>query len=205
MAPKENRAPEEEVLDPMYRPDTAGQSLCFDLYNWLQPILFALTLLFVITTFFGRIIGVDGDSMLPTLHNRDMVVLQSVGYTPKAGDVVVLTKRSFGSTPIIKRVVATGGQTVDLDYSANTVTVTDADGSRHVLAEPYLGEPMRVPSWQAAAHIEVPEGSVCVLGDNRNNSTDSRSPRVGTVDERCVLGRAVWVLMPFRDFGRIDK
>lgn len=205
MAPKEKKSSEEELLDPMYSPDTTAQSFCFELYGWLQPILFALALLFVITTFVGRIIGVDGESMMPTLHDRDMVVLQSIGYTPKTGDVVVLTKRSYGDTPIIKRVIATQGQSVDLDYDANTVTITDVDGSRHVLDEPYLGEPMRVPTWRAVDHIDVPEGSVCVLGDNRNNSTDSRSPLVGTVDQRCILGRAVWILMPFQDFGVIDK
>lgn len=185
-------------LDPMYCPDNAGQSFAFNLYTWLQPILFALAVLILASTFLGRMIGVDGTSMVPTLHNKDMLVLQSVGYTPKAGDVVVLTQRSYSSTPLVKRIIATGGQTVDIDYAANTVYV---DGK--AIDEPYLGEPMRTPTWVADSHIEVPEGHVCVFGDNRNNSTDSRSPLVGTVDQRCILGRAVLILLPLQHFGGI--
>lgn len=188
----------EEQLDPMYTPSRGGEIFLFNLYSWLQPVIFALAALVLISTFLGRMIGVDGTSMVPTLHDGDMIVLQGVGYTPKAGDVVVLTQRSYSDTPIVKRVIATGGQTVDIDYDANAVYV---DGVQ--LDEPYLGEPMRWPTWSHQSHIEVPEGSICVLGDNRNNSTDSRSPLVGTVDARCVLGRGLLVLFPFQDFGRI--
>lgn len=190
----------EEVLDPMYCPDRPGQSFALNLYSWLQPILFALTVLILASTFLGRMIGVDGESMMPTLHDRDMLVLQSAGYTPEAGDVVVLTQRSYSSTPIVKRIIATGGQTVDIDYATGTVYV---DGK--AIDEPYLGEPMRTPTWLTDDHIEVPKGHVCVFGDNRNNSTDSRSPLIGTVDERCILGRAVLILMPFQRFGAVDK
>ena len=190
--------------DPMYQPDSPGKTVSYYVYSWLQPILFALTVLILVSTFLGRLIGVDGDSMLPTLHNGDMLVLQSVGYTPKNGDVVVLSTPTFrGGAPLVKRVIATGGQTVDVDYAANTVTVTDKDGSRQVLDEPYLGEPMRQPPSLSNTHIEVPDGSICVFGDNRNNSTDSRFPSVGTVDERCVIGRAVLILLPFQRFGVI--
>lgn len=194
---------EEEVLDPFYTPDTRAQSFRQGVYSWLQPLVLALAVLIMLSTFVGRIIGVDGSSMLPTLHDHDMLVLQSIGYTPAQGDIVVLTQRSFSDQPIVKRVIATGGQTVDIDYAANTVTVTDPDGSRHVLDEPYLGEPMRQPSSLSNTHIEVPEGSICVFGDNRNNSTDSRFPSVGTVDQRCVIGRAVLILLPFQRFGVI--
>lgn len=187
-------------LDPIYTPDTGSQSFRLSLYNWLQPLIFALVVIILLSIFIGRMIGVDGKSMLPTLHNRDMLVLQSIGYKPAQGDVVVFTQRTFSDQPLVKRVIATGGQTVDINYDANTVTVTDADGSRRVLDEPYLGEPMRRPSSVSNTHIEVPEGFLCVLGDNRNNSTDSRFPAIGTVDERCVLGRAVLILLPFQRF-----
>lgn len=189
----------EPQADPLYTPENKSQSFRLVwIYGWLQPLIFALAVLIFATTFFGRIIGVDGSSMFPTLHDHDMLVLQSIGYKPTQGDIVVLTQRSFSDQPIVKRVIATGGQTVDVDYDANTVTVTGRDGARTVLDEPYLGEPMRRPALLSNAHIEVPEGSICVLGDNRNNSTDSRSPSVGTVDERCVLGRAVMILLPFQ-------
>ncbi len=194
---------EEEVLDPFYTPDTRAQSFRLGVYSWLQPLVLALAVLILMSVFVGRIIGVDGSSMLPTLHDHDMLVLQSLGYKPAQGDIVVLTQRSFSDKPIVKRVIATGGQTVDVDYAANTVTVTDKDGSRQVLDEPYLGEPMRQPPSLSNTHIEVPDGSICVFGDNRNNSTDSRFPSVGTVDERCVIGRAVLILLPFQRFGVI--
>lgn len=195
--------PEEQELDPIYTPETRAQSFRLGVYSWLQPLVLALAVLILLSIFVGRIIGVDGRSMLPTLHNRDMLVLQSLGYKPAQGDIVVLTQRSFSDKPIVKRVIATGGQTVDIDYDANTVTVTDQDGSSRVLDEPYLGEPMRRPISLSNTHIEVPEGSICVFGDNRNNSTDSRFPSVGTVDERCVIGRAVLILLPFQRFGVI--
>lgn len=202
---KQNNRETAAPTEPIYTPDNAGQSFWLSLYGWLQPLVFALTVMILLSTFVGRTIGVEGKSMMPTLHNRDMLVLQSIGYTPAQGDVVVLTQRSFSDKPIVKRVVATGGQTVDIDYDANTVTVTDADGARRVLDEPYLGEPMRRPPTSSNTHIEVPEGSICVLGDNRNNSTDSRFPSIGTVDERCVLGRAVFILLPFQRFGVIGS
>lgn len=195
--------PEEQELDPIYTPETRAQSFRLGVYSWLQPLVLALAVLILLSIFVGRIIGVDGRSMLPTLHNRDMLVLQSLGYKPAQGDIVVLTQRSFSDKPIVKRVIATGGQTVDVDYDANTVTITDPDGSSRVLDEPYLGEPMRRPISLSNTHIEVPEGSICVFGDNRNNSTDSRFPSVGTVDERCVIGRAVLILLPFQRFGVI--
>ena len=181
---------------------SSEDSFKMDLFFWLQALVAALITLILLFTFVGRIIGVDGDSMYPTLHNGDLLLLQSVGYEPKQGDVVVLTKEFDASDgPIVKRVIAVGGQTVDIDYEAGTVSV---DGQ--VLDEPYINpeEIMAPPSnYEHATHVEVPEGSIFVMGDNRNHSSDSRDVTLGTVDERYVLGRAVWVLLPFQDFGAI--
>ena len=112
-----------------------------DLYFWLQALVMALVGLILIFTFVGRIIGVDGESMMPTLHNRDMLLLQSIGYSPEQGDVVVLSTKNFrNGSPIVKRIIAVGGQTVDIDYETNTVYV---DGV--ALDEPYILETMRAP------------------------------------------------------------
>ena len=180
---------------------SSGDSLKLDLYFWLQALVLALVALILLVTFVGRIIGVDGSSMYPTLHHGDMLLLQSVGYEPKQGDVVVLTK-AFRDVdgPIVKRVIAVGGQTVDIDYDAGTVAV---DGQ--VLDEPYIHEAMLCPTYENQTHIEVPEGSIFVMGDNRNHSSDSRDVTLGTVDERYVLGRAVCVLLPFQNFGMIPE
>jgi len=166
-------------------------------YEWLQILIVALVTIILVFTFVGRIIGVDGSSMYPTLHHGDMLLLQSVGYEPKQGDVVVLTK-AFRDVdgPIVKRVIAVGGQTVDIDYDAGTVAV---DGQ--VLDEPYIHEAMLCPTYENQTHIEVPEGSIFVMGDNRNNSTDSRDTRVGCVDERDIMGAAVLRVLPFGKIG----
>ncbi len=148
--------------EPIYRPDTPAQSFSFQLYSWLQPFLFALTVLVLISLFLGRMIGVDGNSMYPTLHDKDMLVLQSLGYTPKNGDVVVLAPITFRhGTPIVKRVIATGGQEVDVDYDTGVVTV---DGV--ALEEDYLGEPMRPVMDQFAGQypITVPQGRLLSWG-----------------------------------------
>ncbi len=173
-------------------------ALRMDLYFWLQALVMALVALILVFTLVGRIIGVDGRSMVPTLHHGDMLLLQSIGYEPRQNDVVVLTKESFSSQPIVKRVIAVGGQTVDIDYGSGLVSV---DG--RILDEPYINELMVCPEAETTTHVVVPEGSIFVMGDNRNHSTDSRFPAVGVVDERCVLGRALMVLLPFQNFGAI--
>lgn len=181
---------------------TRSQSFSLDLYFWLQALVMALVGLILLFTFVGRVIGVQGESMLSTLHDGDMLLLQSAGYTPEQGDVVVLTKEFATVTqPIVKRVIATGGQTVDIDYDAGTVSV---DGQ--VLDEPYINEPMRYPDspWETITSVTVPEGHIFVMGDNRNHSSDSRDERLGVIDQRYVLGRAMCVIFPIANFGAID-
>lgn len=180
---------------------TGAEAFKVDLYFWLQALMVALVGLILLFTFVGRVIGVDGNSMFPTLHNGDTMLLQGLGYTPRQGDVVVLTKY-FDSVqgPIVKRVIATGGQTVDIDYAAGTVTV---DGV--TLDETYIKEPMREPFFEGTSHVMVPEGQIFVMGDNRNDSLDSRFPALGTVDQRYVLGRVLMVLMPVDHFKWISQ
>ncbi len=194
--PQPPKEPEEPQL-------TSGEALRQDLYLWLQTMAFALAALILIFTFVGRVVGVDGSSMEPTLQDGDLLLLQSIGYTPKQGDVVVLTKPFAHVTgAIVKRVIATEGQRVEIDYEAGTVTV---DGV--VLDEPYLPEAMVEPSpatFETITSVTVPEGHIFVMGDNRNHSDDSRDTRLGTVDTRYVLGRAVAVLLPAGHFGWIE-
>ncbi len=194
MSEEQKRLPEgrEENL-------SGGDAFKVDLYFWLQALVMALVSLILLFTFVGRVIGVQGSSMVPTLHDKDMLLLQSIGYEPKPGDIVVLTKESFMAQPIVKRVIAVGGQTVDIDYAAGTVAV---DGV--ALEEDYINEAMYELPPDYATHVEVPKGSIFVMGDNRNKSSDSRDPRLGTVDVRYVLGRARFVLLPFQDFGVIE-
>lgn len=173
-----------------------------DVYTWLQALVVALTVLLVLFTFFGRIIGVDGHSMDPSLNDKDLLFLQCVAYEPEQGDVVVLHK-DFGdiTTPIVKRVIAVGGQTVEIDYNTSTVYV---DGVP--LEEDYIMEPMVRPDspYAQGTYWEVPEGCVFVMGDNRNHSADSRDDRLGPVDERYILGKAICTLLPFQHMGLVE-
>ena len=176
-------------------------SFKLDLYYWMQALAMALIFLILTFTLVGRVIRVEGSSMLPTLHENDLMLLQSVAYTPKQGDIVVLRKPSLMLVPIVKRVIAVGGQHVTVDYANHCVYV---DGV--ALDEPYINETMCDPlsPFLTVLDVDVPEGSIYVMGDNRNHSSDSRDERLGTVDTRYVLGRAFWVLVPFDHFGAIE-
>lgn len=163
----------------------------YDTYlNLFVTVLLSLVLIF---TFLGRLISVDGKSMVPTLIHGELMAVQSIGYTPRQGDIVVLTQASFRDEAIVKRLIAKGGQTVEIDYDAGTVSV---DGV--VLDEPYINEPM-LPRGDVTS-VTVPEGYLFVMGDNRNVSADSRYDYVGLVDERRVLGHAVAVIFPIQRF-----
>ena len=168
-----------------------------EMYQNVRTLVTVLAVLILVFTFVARIIVVSGPSMENTLQNGDAMLVWSLGYTPEQGDVVVLTKRSYQEDSIVKRVIATGGQTVDIDYATGTVYV---DGV--ALEEDYIKEQMQVPSYgDMVNHVTVPEGCLFVMGDNRNQSADSRYPEIGIVDERCVIGRVVAVIFPFSNFG----
>ena len=163
-----------------------------DLYIWLQAFVLISVAVVLCFAYLGRVVTVSGSSMEPTLHNGDMLLLRSGAGSVEQGDIVVLTQESFISEPIVKRVIATEGQTVVIDYTQNSVTV---DGER--LKESYVVEVMAQPVFSNPVEtVTVPEGEIFVMGDNRNHSADSRHPRLGTVDLRCVLGEAKAVLFP---------
>ena len=167
-----------------------------ELYEWVQAVVCSVLVVVMIFTFVVRLVGVDGHSMLPTLQHGDrMVVLNSLWYNDyKYGDIVILRKEGvFNNDPIVKRVIATGGQTVDIDFSTGSVYV---DGA--LLKEDYINELTFTPEGTTFP-LTVPEGSIFVMGDNRNASSDSRDSRLGTVDNRYVIGRAVLLAFPGKD------
>ena len=163
-----------------------------DLYLNIRVLVIMMTAFVLMFTFVARIIVVSGPSMENTLWGGDLILVWSLGYTPRQGDVVVLTQESYQEDSIVKRVIATEGQQVDIDYGSGTVKV---DGA--ALKEPYIKEQMLVPSYgEGINHVVVPEGCIFVMGDNRNQSADSRFPSIGIVDNRCVIGHGVLVLFP---------
>ena len=172
------------------------------LYGWLQAMASAVLLVVLLFTFFVRMIGVDGHSMLQTLQDGDrLLILNNIWDSDyHYGDIVVLRKPTFLTEPIVKRVIATEGQEVDIDFDHGNVYV---DGE--LLVEDYINEPPFTAEGMEFP-LTVPEGSIFVMGDNRNGSSDSRHDRLGTVDTRYVLGRAVFLLAPGPDYetGALD-
>ncbi len=167
-----------------------------EMYLNIRSLVTMMAVFILVFTFVARVIVVSGPSMENTLQNGDVIVIWSLLYDPKPGDIVVLTQQSYQEDSIVKRIIATGGQHVDIDYERGTVSV---DGN--VLDEPYIKEAMRVPDYGASVtSVTVPEGCLFVMGDNRNHSADSRYTPIGIIDARCVIGKAVVVLYPFSDF-----
>lgn len=160
------------------------------LYQTAAALAAAVVILFVIFTFCLRGVAVSGSSMESTLHDGDMLAVASL---PAAhnGDIVIITQPNTMDKPIVKRVIASGGQEVDIDFVAGIVTV---DGK--VLSEPYIKEPT-----SAAGDVQfplvVPEGCFFVVGDNRNNSLDSRYSVIDCIDENYILGVVRFRAYPF--------
>jgi signal peptidase I len=164
---------------------------------YLHDLIYLLAIVMIVFVFLFRIVIVSGSSMYATLQDGDwLLVTGSAFYNdPKYGDIIVAGKDSFNSgEPIIKRVIATQGQTVDIDFETSTVYV---DGV--ALDEPYINEPTRDRE-DFYAPVTVPEGYVFVMGDNRNHSTDSRDNRVGLIREEYILGKALFRMLPFGQF-----
>ena len=150
--------------------------------------------------------GVSGPSMIPTLQDGDrlLVVNSLLCGDYQVGDIVIARKDTFDSNPIVKRVIATAGQTVDIDFNLGEVYV---DGE--LLDEDYIND-YTYREEGTVFPLTVPEGEVFVMGDNRNHSNDSRDSSLGTVDTRLLIGKAVFLVFPGRDylteqreFGRI--
>ena len=172
-------------------------------YCCAQALITAVVGVVALFTFFVRLIGVSGGSMQDTLYTGDrLLVLNSVFCDFQPGDVVVVNDYNAElDETLVKRIIAVGGQTVDIDFTAGVVYV---DGQP--LDEPYIREEMYFPSWDPMmqnTHWEIPQGSIFVMGDNRNHSTDSRHVQLGPVDTGYVLGKAVFALWPMEKLGPI--
>ncbi len=188
------------------RPREKKQDIHRSILQYAHDLLYLLAILIVLSLLL-RVVVVSGTSMTNTLQNGDyLVVLSNVFYRePKQGDIIVASKESFDNgAPIIKRVIATEGQKVHIDFKAGIVYVDDVP-----LVEDYtrtlttLQEGITFP-------LTVDEGCIFVLGDNRDGSKDSRNPEIGLIDKREVLGKALFLFFPGlndgtqeRDFGRI--
>jgi signal peptidase I len=166
--------------------------------EWYEALISAALVLVLVFSFFFRIIQVDGSSMVPTLVNGDKLIVWGAGYTPQRGDVVIVDSYTSYGKPLVKRVIAKGGDTISIDYDAGTVEVNG-----ELLQEDYIAAPTHL-GYDVEFPYTVPEGTVFVMGDNRNNSTDSRDSRVGCVDERDIMGAAMLRILPFGKIGAAE-
>lgn len=170
-----------------------------ELYDWIHSLISALIICVVLFMFFIRIIDVSGSSMYPTLLNGDKMLVSNLFYEPKAGDVVVFKKDSYDpEKALVKRIIATEGQEVNIDFSKGIVYV---DGVP--IEEDYISE-LTTNKLDFIGPKEVPENCVFVLGDNRNASTDSRKAEIGMVDKRLIIGKVYLVIFPLDGFGVVS-
>ena len=197
-APAAGEEPEEREDAPEEEKEGSGEGL---LYCWAQALIAAVVGVVLLFTFAVRLIGVSGPSMQDTLYTGDrLLVLNAMFCDFKAGDVVVIN--DYNAEPqlnetLVKRIVAVGGQTVDIDFYTGVVYV---DGQ--ALDEPYTKE-----ATYTAEGTEFPltlaEDEVFVMGDNRNHSSDSRDSRIGLIDERYIMGRTFFRLAPLDEIGML--
>jgi signal peptidase I len=184
-------------------PTSASRSL-FSAFEYMEIIALCLFVILGIYACGFRICRVAGDSMQPTLENGQLLLVNDIGYEPQYGDIVVFHQLNMNypmyNEPIIKRVIATEGQHVIIDFKSGAISVDGQlleenymmlypDGEYHVFAEHHV--------LNNSFNAIVPKGHVFLMGDNRNGSLDSRSAIIGFVDERRILGEAIYSLTPF--------
>ena len=164
--------------------------VCYDVVEVLVASLACIVLLF---TFLFRVVGVEGDSMMDTLYGGDRLILCPALSSPDRGDIVVINR--YTDEPLVKRVIGVAGDTVEIDEEQHRVRINGV-----LLDEPYIHVPT-YPEGMAGKTVEIPDGKVFVLGDNRVASLDSRS--IGLIDEGDILGKAVFRILPFDRIGSI--
>ena len=175
------------------RPD----GIASNIFDFMRCLFFAISVVVICLTFIFRLVGVEGSSMEDTLSTNDKVIVTNLFYTPTNHDIVVISHGAEYEKPIIKRVIATEGQTLKLDYENERIIV---DGV--VLDEPYIKGTTFSDNYSNYDIPEVvPKGKIFVMGDNRKVSLDSRSTEIGLIDVDNVIGKAQFVAFPFNNFG----
>lgn len=182
-------------IEKVSNPASKFSAFCFD---WSETIVQSFIIVVIIMTFIFRLFTVDGQSMMNTLYDRDKVAVARWKYVPKNGDVVVIKHGEEFDKPLIKRIIATEGQTFKINFSNGSVVV---DGV--TIDEPYIKEPMWLRG-DAEIPSVIPQGYCFVMGDNRNNSSDSRSKVIGLIPNENIIGKAKFVFYPFNRIKIIE-
>ncbi len=168
-----------------------------NLVEWCESITWAAVLMMLVFTFGVRVAQVDGSSMEPTLYHGERVLLSSLPYTPRHGDIIVTDSAVRYGKVLIKRVIGCPGDTIDIDFAAGVVY-----RNGQPLEEPYAAAPTTLYEGTDFP-LTVPAGQLFLMGDNRDHSLDSRSPDVGLVDARDVLGRVLVRILPLNKLGAL--
>ncbi len=201
-----------------------------ELFDWIEVVVFSLAFVLILFGYCGRLAVVDGNSMNNTLENAETLVITNMFYTPQQGDIIVFqipdksTKDQSDAgllgEPLVKRVIATGGQTVYIDYENWKTYVYDAKEYGELTIEQikekitpfedtyscdinYIDGVSMEDFHASDEPFVIEDGKLFVMGDNRNHSSDSRYYKVGQVDERYVLGKAILRITPFNKFGTL--
>ncbi len=181
-------------------------SVIFSVIDYAEIFVFAIAAVILIFSFIFRLCIVKGPSMENTLFENELLVVSDVAYKPERGDIVVFHQTGSLNEPVVKRVIAVGGETININFDTWTVTITDRDGNTFVHNEPYMYLDPSVPDLLSDYQYpyRVPEGSLFVMGDNRRHSSDSRGFAIGVVDERRLLGKVILRVTPFDKFGKVE-
>lgn len=183
---------QKEKINPVIEcSENPASSITVSCFEWIEAIAQTMAVTIAVLVFVFMFVDVDGPSMLNTLHSGDKVGIVKWYYTPKNSDVVVISKGQNIDKPLIKRVIATEGQSLRIDFSTGEVFVNDK-----LLDEPYIKDPTKFRE-DGDIPAVIPEGYTFVMGDNRNNSLDSRSKSVGLIDNRDIVGKASFIIFPF--------
>lgn len=177
------------------------------LFEWIDSFVVSFLVVVIAFTFFVGKVKVDGESMMDTLINEDQLIVSDFCYNPKRGDIVIISRNPENIVPeeekkqmrqpIVKRVIAVGGDTIEITKKGK-VLLNDVE-----LDEPYIKDyalKLGTPQEDLTVKLEVPEGRIFVMGDNRHNSHDSRTNDIWLVDKRYVLGKVLFRVYPFEHF-----
>lgn len=166
-----------------------------EIISWIKTIAVSLIVVFLVITFVGRVVKVDGYSMEPTLNSGDRLIVTNIHGDLKRNDIVAIKREN--DTSLVKRIIAVEGDTIDINFDTSEVFVNDV-----LLHEDFINEPT-TNQLDFEGPQTVPQGHVFVMGDNRNHSEDSRHSAVGMIDEKNIFGKVIFRISPFNNIGLV--